>query len=172
MCTFWWVRKPFLHTHGARTEAPKRLQNVAWKNAHTASLSGEDMLPAATSFQSRWHQSSTGKPWNGNVFEGTLKCLPLSSRTDDSGVCTTAGFIFTPYFWRKLNGFKYSFLFVKFKRGEKSAHNYNPTAGQLACLWLLGPIKDVLSVASQEKIPTYLCLVLGQILVTIKTGCS
>jgi hypothetical protein len=31
----------------------------------------------------------------------------------------TAGFIFTPCFWRKLNGFECSSLFVKFKRGDK-----------------------------------------------------
>lgn len=52
----------------------------------------------------------------GNAFEGTFKCLPSPSGTDDSGD-DTDGFIFTPYFWRKLNGFEYSFLFMKFKRG-------------------------------------------------------
>lgn len=56
----------------------------------------------------------------------------------------TGGFIFTPRFWRKLNGFECSSLFMKFKRGKRNTRNYNPTAGQLACLRLLGPIKDVI----------------------------
>ena len=76
--------------------------------------------------------------------------MPSASGMDDVEFAH-GRFILTPCFWRKPNGFKCSSLLVKFKRGNKSARNYDPTAGQLACLCLLGPIKDVISLVSQEK---------------------